>query len=90
VAELQRDGQDHDDGGQERKLVGGAPELGGARPFAGGDLAPRAGQEAMPRDQEGDAGERPKTAKFWRATNELPFLAAIAMILAVTLEFKFH
>jgi putative membrane protein len=34
------------------------------------------------------AGERPKTAKFWRATNELPFLAAIVMVLAVTLEFK--
>ena len=33
------------------------------------------------------AGERPRTAKFWRATNELPFLAAIAMVLAVTLEF---
>ena len=35
------------------------------------------------------AGERPRTAKFWRATNELPFLAAILMVLAVTLEFKF-
>ena len=23
------------------------------------------------------AGERPKSAKFWRATNELPFLAAV-------------
>ena len=33
------------------------------------------------------AGQRPKTAKFWRATNELPFLAAIVMVLAVTLEF---
>ena len=33
------------------------------------------------------AGERPRTAKFWRATNELPFLAAIVMVLAVTLEF---
>ena len=36
------------------------------------------------------AGERPKTARFWRATNELPFLAAIVMVLAVTLEFKFR
>jgi putative membrane protein len=36
------------------------------------------------------AGERPKTAKFWRATNELPFLAAIVMVLAVTLEFRFR
>jgi putative membrane protein len=33
------------------------------------------------------AGERPRTAKFWRATNELPFLAAIVMVLAVTTEF---
>jgi putative membrane protein len=35
------------------------------------------------------AGERPRTAKFWRATNELPFLAAVVMVLAVTLEFRF-
>jgi putative membrane protein len=34
------------------------------------------------------AGERPRTARFWRATNELPFLAAVVMVLAVTLEFK--
>ena len=33
------------------------------------------------------AGERPKTAKFWRATNELPFLAAILIILSVTTKF---
>jgi putative membrane protein len=33
------------------------------------------------------AGARPKTARFWRATNELPFLAAVIMVLAVTLEF---
>ena len=33
------------------------------------------------------AGERPKSAKFWRATNELPFLAAIVAVLAVTLQF---
>ena len=32
-------------------------------------------------------GERPKTAKFWRATNEIPFLVAIIAVLAVTLEF---
>ena len=36
------------------------------------------------------AGERPKTAKFWRATNELPFLAAVVMVLAVTTEFTFR
>ncbi len=33
------------------------------------------------------AGERPKTAKFWRATNEIPFLLAIVAVLAVTLQF---
>lgn len=33
------------------------------------------------------AGQRPKTAKFWRATNEIPFLIAIVAVLAVTLEF---
>ena len=33
------------------------------------------------------AGRREKSAKFWRMTNELPFLAAIVMVLAVTLEF---
>lgn len=32
-------------------------------------------------------GERPRSAKFWRMTNELPFLAAIVMVLAVTMEF---
>jgi putative membrane protein len=33
------------------------------------------------------AGERPKSAKFWRMTNEIPFLVAIVAVLAVTLEF---
>ena len=33
------------------------------------------------------AGERPRTARFWRATNEIPFLVAIVAILAVTLQF---
>ena len=33
------------------------------------------------------AGTNTKSEKFWRMTNELPFLAAIAMVLAVTLEF---
>ncbi len=32
-------------------------------------------------------GERPHTERFWRLTNELPFLAAIVMVLAVTTEF---
>jgi len=36
------------------------------------------------------AGERPKTGKFWRATNELPFIAAVVMVLAVTLQFGQH
>ena len=33
------------------------------------------------------AGRRDHPAKFWRMTNELPFLAAIVMVLAVTTEF---
>ena len=33
------------------------------------------------------AGRRDKTSKFWRMTNELPFLAAIVMVMAVTTEF---
>ena len=32
-------------------------------------------------------GENKKSNKFWRATNELPFLAAIVMVIAVTVEF---
>ena len=32
-------------------------------------------------------GERPYSERFWRLTNELPFLAAIVMVLAVTTEF---
>jgi putative membrane protein len=32
-------------------------------------------------------GERPKSAKFWRMTNEIPFVIAIVAVLAVTLEF---
>ncbi len=31
--------------------------------------------------------ENTRSEKFWRMTNELPFLAAIVMVLAVTLEF---
>ena len=34
-----------------------------------------------------EAGERPKSAKFWRATNEIPFLLAVVAVLAVTLQF---
>ena len=33
------------------------------------------------------AGTNQRSEKFWRMTNELPFLAAIVMVLAVTLEF---
>jgi putative membrane protein len=33
------------------------------------------------------AGTNSRSEKFWRATNELPFLAAIVMVLAVTTEF---
>jgi putative membrane protein len=34
-----------------------------------------------------EAGTNTKSAKFWRATNELPFIAAIVMVIAVTTEF---
>jgi len=36
------------------------------------------------------AGRRDHTAKFWRMTNELPFLVAIVMVIAVTTEFGNH
>ena len=32
-------------------------------------------------------GERPRSERFWRLTNELPFVVAIVMVLAVTTEF---
>jgi putative membrane protein len=32
-------------------------------------------------------GERPRSGRFWRMTNELPFLVAIAMVLAITTKF---
>ncbi len=32
-------------------------------------------------------GRNQRSAKFWRMTNELPFIAAIIMVLSVTLEF---
>jgi putative membrane protein len=34
-------------------------------------------------------GRRDRSERFWRATNELPFLAAIVMILAITTKFAF-
>ena len=33
------------------------------------------------------AGRNTRSERFWRMTNELPFLAAVVMVLAVTLEF---
>ncbi len=33
------------------------------------------------------AGRRPKSERFWRMTNELPFLAAIVIVLSVTTKF---
>jgi putative membrane protein len=33
------------------------------------------------------AGRRPRSERFWRMTNELPFLAAIAIVLSVTTKF---
>ena len=35
------------------------------------------------------AGTNTRSDRFWRATNELPFLAAIVMVIAVTTEFRF-
>lgn len=35
------------------------------------------------------AGTNARSEKFWRMTNELPFLAAIVMVLAVTTELSF-
>lgn len=35
------------------------------------------------------AGTNRRSEKFWRATNELPFAAAIVIVLAVTTEFHF-
>jgi putative membrane protein len=34
-------------------------------------------------------GRRERTERFWRMTNELPFLAAIVMVLAITTKFAF-
>jgi len=34
-------------------------------------------------------GRRDRSERFWRMTNELPFLVAIVMILAVTTKFSF-
>jgi len=31
-------------------------------------------------------GQRPRSARFWRATNEIPFLIAVAAVLLVTLQ----
>jgi putative membrane protein len=33
------------------------------------------------------AGQRPRSERFWRMTNELPFLAAIVIVLSVTTKF---
>ncbi len=35
------------------------------------------------------AGTSKKTGKFWRMTNEVPFVLAIVMVLSVTLEWRF-
>jgi putative membrane protein len=35
------------------------------------------------------AGQRTRSSRFWRMTNELPFLAAIVMVLAITTKFAF-
>jgi putative membrane protein len=33
------------------------------------------------------SGERPHSERFWRMTNELPFIAAIVIVLSVTTKF---
>jgi putative membrane protein len=35
-------------------------------------------------------GLNQRSERFWRMTNELPFVAAIVMVIAVTTEFSFH
>ena len=35
------------------------------------------------------SGERVRSERFWRMTNELPFVAAIIMVLAITTKFAF-
>ena len=37
-----------------------------------------------PRPQGRRPGRRPRNERFWRMTNELPFLAAIVIVLSVT------
>ena len=34
-------------------------------------------------------GRRERSERFWRMTNELPFLAAVVMVLAITTKFAF-
>jgi protoporphyrinogen IX oxidase len=34
-------------------------------------------------------GRRERSERFWRMTNELPFLAAIVMVIAITTKFAF-
>ena len=36
-----------------------------------------------------DAGTSVRTGRFWRMTNEIPFLLAVVMVLSVTLEWSF-
>lgn len=35
------------------------------------------------------AGTSPRTGRFWRMTNEIPFVIAVVMVLSVTLEWTF-
>jgi putative membrane protein len=35
------------------------------------------------------AGTSTRTSKFWRMTNEVPFVLAVLMVLSVTLEWTF-
>jgi putative membrane protein len=37
-----------------------------------------------------ETGQNTRSEKFWRMTNELPFIAAIVMVLAITTKFLDH
>ena len=37
-----------------------------------------------------ERGENTRSAKFWRMTNELPFIAAIVIVLSATLKYGMH
>ena len=44
---------------------------------------------AWPTGRKIAAGTSTRTGRFWRMTNEIPFLLAIIMVLSVTTEWTF-